>query len=167
MHPGHITLHAIIMSNFYHKRRSITFIIKQIYILTNVNKHMATRMLVILGRSGLVLGLGRVTSLALVGDVGHEAGVPVHSVADDLDAAVGQEDLVLAGGGLAVPLLLGVVVVAGVVVLDLVGVLVLRGVGGLGLVGGGGWGVTAGRLVGGDAGGEEGEGGEEGLRVGR
>ena len=37
-------------------------------------------MLVVLGRSRLVLGLSRVTSLDLVGDVSHKAGVFVDCV---------------------------------------------------------------------------------------
>ena len=115
------------------------------------------------GVLGLLLG---VLGLALVPDVGHEAGVPVDGVGDDLGPAVGEGDRVLAGRLLAVPALVGVIVDPGVVVLDLVGVLVAGRLGGL--VGGGGGSVAAGRAVGEDGGGreaEEGEDGGEGLEV--
>ena len=105
-----------------------------------VLKLLVSSWLVCGGGGAVGLGLG-VLGLTLIGHIGNIASVSVYSVGDLLEPAVGKGDVVAAGGGVTVPVLVGAVVVAAVVVLDAVGVGVLGGlvrVGGLLVSRGGG-----------------------------
>merc|ERR1719211_728665 len=94
------------------------------------------------GRWGIRLGLG-VLSFSLVGYVSNISSITVYCISHLLQSTVRKSHIVAARGGIAVSVLCGSVVVAGVVVLDGVGVGVLRGLVGVG----GGRGIACGGLV--------------------
>ena len=87
----------------------------------------------LVGRGGVV-GLGLIVAgLSLVADIGDVARLVVRDgIGHGLDAAVGKGNTVAARGGVAVTVLVGIEVNAGVVVLDVVG----KVVGGRGGIGG-------------------------------
>ena len=116
------------------------------------------------------MGSGAVVGLARVGDVGDVAGVIVSDgVLHGLETAVGESDMVLTIGGVAIAGLIGAKVGAVVVVMDSIGVLV---VGGLLLVGGAmrgrgvvwGRGMVGGRDMSSRGGGHKSEEGNKGLK---
>ena len=118
----------------------------------------------LVGGGGGTVGLGLgVLGLTLVGHIGNIASVSVYSVGHLLQPAVREGNIVAAGGGVPVSVLVGAVVVLAVVVLDAVGVGVLGG-----LVRVGGLLVRRGRGVGGggvgQGGGDEHCQGEDDLR---
>ena len=125
--------------------------------------------------SRLVGGRLVLLGIALVPDIGNIARVGItNSVGHNLGAAIGKGNTVLAVGGIAVALLVGLEVGASVVISNSIAILVL---GGLLLVGRGrvvgGGGVGRGRVVGGrgvgsgrgsNGGSHEGGEGKEGLK---
>ena len=75
--------------------------------------------------SGFVFGI---FGFSFVLDLGDVSAVAVDGVADGLDAAIGQQDVVRSGNDFTVAGLLVTEIVVGGVILDLVGVVVRHGV---------------------------------------
>ena len=119
-----------------------------------------------IGLGSICLGCG-VLGLALVGDISHVSSISVYCVGHLLQTTVRESHVVATRGGVAISVLAGSVVVAGVIVLDGVRVGVLGGllrVGGSGFVGHWGRSVRGGSLVGpGQGGGGEDSQGDEDL----